>query len=100
MLRLVSLFAIVAACQGSRREPATTGGSGSGGRANASAATSKRPPNPRRATPPPTLASSALAVGTAAPAIALADTTGAPWTLAGAQAKYARVMLVFYRGDW
>lgn len=53
-----------------------------------------------RTTPPPGIAARALAVGAKAPAVALTDAVGAPWTLADALAKHARVMLVFYRGDW
>jgi hypothetical protein len=43
---------------------------------------------------------SALAVGALAPDVALPDASGAPWLLGDALADHARVMLVFYRGDW
>lgn len=58
------------------------------------------PSGARRPSPPPTLAAAALTVGAQAPAVALTDATGAPWTLAAALATTPRVMLVFYRGDW
>ena len=60
----------------------------------------QRPVNPKRATPPPELLASALPVGAAAPSIELASSTGKPWSLAEAQTKHARTMLVFFRGDW
>ncbi|MEO8552201.1 MAG: hypothetical protein ABI678_19630 [Kofleriaceae bacterium] len=95
MRRLTLSIALLAACQGSRSTPA-----GSGSAIGAPAKNPRIPPNPRRTTSPPSLAQSALAVGQQAPAIALADTTGTEWTLAGALSRHTRVMLVFYRGDW
>jgi hypothetical protein len=65
------------------------------------APTGKIPPaTARRTTPPPAIADHAPAVGAGAPLVALADTGGGTWTLGEALAKHARVMLVFYRGDW
>lgn len=93
--RILALVLFVAACQGSRSEPQANGSA-----AASSSTHSRIPPNPRRATAPPSLATTALGVGATAPEIALADAAGLPWTLSGAQAKHARVMLVFYRGDW
>lgn len=64
------------------------------------APTGKIPVAGRRTTPPPTFADHALAIGADAPLVALADTGGETWTLGAALARHARVMLVFYRGDW
>ena len=74
-------------------------GSGSGSAATYDAL-GKKPTNARRPTPPPGIESKALAVGAKAPALALVDAAGAPWQLTESLAKHARVMLVFYRGDW
>ena len=87
---LVILACLAAAC----------GSSGSGSSAPPYQPAGKAPAAAGRKTPPPAMADHALAVGAAAPAIALADDHGARWTLGDAQAKHARVMLVFYRGDW
>ncbi|MEP6860659.1 MAG: hypothetical protein ABJE66_08575 [Deltaproteobacteria bacterium] len=95
MARLVAFYLLVAACQGSQSVPQTNGSGTTAG-----STSSRIPPSPRRATPPPSLATTALAVGAAAPEIALTDAASAPWTLSEAEAKHARVMLVFYRGDW
>jgi hypothetical protein len=75
----LAVFLCLVACQGSRSVPPASG---------------------RGTAPSSTLATTALRVGDAAPEIALTDAAGAPWTLSDAQAKHARVMLVFYRGDW
>ncbi len=91
MDRLAVLVLFLAACHASP----------SGSQAHGSdRTTSQIPPSARRAGPPASLATTALAVGVAAPEIALADAAGTPWTLADARAKHTRVMLVFYRGDW
>ena len=63
-------------------------------------ATGKKPANARRATAPPNIEANALAVGAKVPLVEFADPTGAKWRLADALTKHARVMLVFYRGDW
>lgn len=91
----MALFLFLAACQNSRSAPPA---SGSG--AAPTSTSSRIPPNPRRATAPASLATSALGVGAPAPEIALMDAADAPWTLSNAETKHARVMLVFYRGDW
>ncbi len=59
-----------------------------------------KPPNAGKAVAPPQVGDHAIAAGAAAPAIALPDDAGATWTLGDALAKHARVVLVFYRGDW
>ncbi len=107
MRRTALAFVLLAACGPSEtKQPATgsgaTGsgsGSGSGSAANYDAL-GKKPTNARRPTPPPGIESKALAVGTKAPALALVDAAGAPWQLTDSLANQARVMLVFYRGDW
>jgi hypothetical protein len=73
----------------------TSSGSGS-----AFSALGKKPEGARRPTPPPDIEKRALAVHAPAPAIDLASSAGTRWTLADALTKHARVMLVFYRGDW
>jgi peroxiredoxin len=40
-----------------------------------------------------------LKLGAEAPAVELEGPTGA-WSMANALSEHARVMLVFYRGDW
>jgi hypothetical protein len=105
MLRTALAFALLAACGSSEtKQPAAgsagSAGSGAGSAASAYDALGKKPTNARRPTPPPGIETKALAVGAAAPAVALVDASGAPWQLTDALAKHARVMLVFYRGDW
>ena len=95
----LAIVLLLAAC-GSKEAPApvtTASGSGSG---SAYEALGKKPANARRANPPPGIEANALAVGAKAPAVELVDSTGTAWTLATALTKHARVMLVFYRGDW
>ena len=60
----------------------------------------KKPTNARRPTAPPNIEANALAVGAKVPDVEFLDPTGAKWRLADALTKHARVMLVFYRGDW
>jgi hypothetical protein len=99
MHRLALVLLVLAAC-GSKETPTTTGSGTGTGSAPAYDALGKKPANARRPTPPPGIEASALAVGAKAPAVELVDASGAPWTLATALSKHARVMLVFYRGDW
>jgi hypothetical protein len=94
----LALVLLLAAC-GSKDKVDAPPGSGSGS-GSAYEALGKKPANARRATPPPGIEAAALAVGAKAPAVELVDSSGAPWTLANALTKHARVMLVFYRGDW
>ena len=93
-LALLALL-IVTGCASKKDEPTPAAGSGS-----AYEAMGKKPANARRPTAPPGIEAKALAVGAKAPAIELSDPTGATWRLADALGKHARVMLVFYRGDW
>ena len=94
-------FVILAAC-GPSETTQPAGGSGATGSGSAAnyVALGKKPTNARRPTPPPAIESKALAVGTKAPALTLVDAAGAPWKLTDSLANQARVMLVFYRGDW
>jgi hypothetical protein len=94
----LALVLLLAAC-GSKDTTAPTVASGSGS-GSAYEALGKKPANARRAAPPPGIEAKALAVGATAPTVELVDATGTPWTLANALTKHARVMLVFYRGDW
>ncbi|MBA2538429.1 MAG: hypothetical protein H0V17_02235 [Deltaproteobacteria bacterium] len=81
----------------STTEPAASG-SGSG---SAYSTPGHKPATARRPSPPQNIDKTALAIGATAPAIDLVNAaTGAQWTLAEALAKHARVILVFYRGDW
>jgi hypothetical protein len=101
MRRTALAFVLLAACGSSEtKQPAAGSGSAGSGSAAAYDALGKKPTNARRATPPPGIESKALAVGAKAPAVALVDAAGAPWQLTDSLAKQARVMLVFYRGDW
>jgi hypothetical protein len=94
-----SLLILALGC-GSSSGPAGSGSAGSGS-GSSYAALGHKPANARRATPPANIDKSALAVGATVPAIELVEAaSGKPWTLAEALAKHARVMLVFYRGDW
>lgn len=95
-MRRLLLIALLAACS-SKSEPPSTQASGSG---SAYQSSGKKPANARRPTAPPGIEAKALAVGAKAPPIEVKDATGAPWRLADALSKHARVMLVFYRGDW
>ena len=95
-MRRVLLIALLAACS-SKEAPSTTQGSGSG---SSYEATGKKPANARRPTAPPNIEAKALAVGMKVPDITVKDATGASWRLADALSKHARVILVFYRGDW
>jgi hypothetical protein len=106
---LPSLFAFaLLACSSKASDPTTgsgsTGsGSGSGAAhpANTYPALGHKPANARRPTAPPNIDQSALAIGATVPAVELVDAaSGKPWTLAGELSKHARVILVFYRGDW
>lgn len=93
-----TLFILALGCGSSSTIEPAASGSGSG---SSFAALGNKPANARRPTPPPSIDRSALAIGATAPAVDLVDAaTGTPWTLAEALAKHARVMLVFYRGDW
>ena len=96
-MRRLLLIALLAACSSKSEAPSTQGTSGSG---SAYQSSGKKPANARRPTAPPNIEAKALAVGTKAPDVTLRDATGAPWRLADALSKHARVMLVFYRGDW
>jgi len=93
-------FLLLAACGPSESKQPAAGSAGSAGSAATYDALGKKPTNARRPTPPPGIESKALAVGAKAPALALVDAAGAPWQLTDSLAKHARVMLVFYRGDW
>jgi hypothetical protein len=53
-----------------------------------------------RQTPPPDLAAHAAAVGASAPALELATSSGARWSLAEARTRHEPALLVFYRGHW
>ena len=102
-MRLTTLtFLLFAACGSSESKQPAAGSAGSAGSGSAAAydALGKKPANARRPTPPPGIETKALAVGAKAPAVALVDAAGAPWQLTASLAKHARVMLVFYRGDW
>ncbi len=100
MPRAGCLVFALAAC-GSPSPPPPGARDGSAAPASGPYAPIAKPPAAaRRVTPPPPLAAQALAVGARAPAIALADADGKAWTLGDTLAKHARVMLVFYRGDW
>ena len=93
-MRRLLLIALLAACS-SKSEAPQAQGSGSTYQSSG-----KKPANARRPTAPPNIEAKALAVGTKVPDVTVKDTTGAPWRLADALSKHARVMLVFYRGDW
>lgn len=99
MRRTALAFVLLAACGSSESKQPAAGSAGSGSAANYEALGTK-PANARRPTPPPGIESKALAVGTKVPALSLLDAAGAPWQLTDSLAKQARVMLVFYRGDW
>jgi hypothetical protein len=73
---------------------------GSGSVGSGYSALGKKPDGARRPTPPPEIDKRAVIVGTNAPSVDLANAAGGRWTLANALTKHARVMLVFYRGDW
>ena len=92
MSRLVAVVLALAACHGS--QSATPSG------ARSTSTSAQDPASPPLTTGPRSLATTALKVGSAAPAVALTEAGGAPWTLSDAEKKHARVMLVFYRGDW
>jgi hypothetical protein len=102
----LGLFALLLGC--SRREGTPRGSPAPAAPAPASdarpakasyEALGRRPPNPRRAEPPPSIAERALAVGARAPEVRLPSSVG-PYVLDEALYKHARVLLVFYRGDW
>jgi AhpC/TSA family len=94
-MRLALLLALALLACSPAKEPAPSAGSGSGYQA-----LGKKPANARRPTAPPNIEAKALAVGTKAPLFEVKDTAGASWRLADALSKHARVILVFYRGDW
>jgi hypothetical protein len=94
MRRVAVVFAFLMAC-GASSGSGTGTGTGSG-----YAPAGHKPVNARRPTPPPGIAASALAVGAEAPNLTLPSDLGRNWLLADALQKHARVMLVFYRGDW
>ena len=100
MRRLALALLLAAACGSSERTQPASAGSAAAGSGSAYEALGKKPANARRPTPPPGIEAKAVAVGAKAPAVSLVDSAGAPWTLADALTKHARVMLVFYRGDW
>ncbi len=104
MRRTALAFVLLAACGSSESKQPAAGSAGSGSAGSGSAANYEalgtKPANARRPTPPPGIESKALAVGTKVPALSLLDAAGAPWQLTDSLAKQARVMLVFYRGDW
>lgn len=100
MHRLALAFVLLAACSSSESKQPAAGSAGSAGTGSAYDALGKKPANARRPTPPPGIESKAVAIGALAPAVALVDTSGAPWQLTDSLAKHKRVMLVFYRGDW
>ncbi|MBA3540579.1 MAG: hypothetical protein H0T79_13295 [Deltaproteobacteria bacterium] len=97
MRKLAITIALLAGCKST---DAPVVGTGSGSAPPRYEAQGKKPANARRPTPPPGIADAALAVGAKAPTVALADASGATWTLADTLSKQQRVMLVFYRGDW
>jgi len=91
------LAALMIACGSSGSQPGTGTGMGTG---SAYKPVGVKPANAGKAIAPPQVGDHAIAVGAAAPAISLPDDLGASWTLGDALAKHARVVLVFYRGDW
>lgn len=99
MRRIALALVLLAACS-KAESPQPTAGSGSAGSGSGYAALGKKPTNARRPTPPPGIDAKAVALGAKAPEVSVVDASGAPWTLAEAMSKHARVMLVFYRGDW
>jgi hypothetical protein len=82
MRRLALAAALLVAACSSKSDAPPAAGSASGYQA-----LGKKPANARRPTAPPGIEAKALAVGTKVPAV-------------DALSKHARVMLVFYRGDW
>jgi hypothetical protein len=92
MGRFLLVAALLFGCSSKEAPPAKQGSSYE--------AMGKKPANARRPTAPPNIEANALAVGAKAPMVELLDPTGAKWRLADALTKHARVMLVFYRGDW
>ncbi|MBA3498870.1 MAG: peroxiredoxin family protein [Myxococcota bacterium] len=96
MGRFLLVAALLFGCS-SKSEPAAQQGSGSSYQSSG-----KKPANARRPTAPPNIEANALAVGAKVPDVELtsSDPAGAKWRLADALTKHARVMLVFYRGDW
>lgn len=102
-LRHTLLVFALLGCSSKASDPTTGSGStGSGsGSGSAYSALGHKPANARRPTAPPNIDKSALAIGAPVPAVELVDAaSGKPWTLAGELSKHARVILVFYRGDW
>lgn len=97
-MRLAALLLALAACS-SKDAPAPASGTGSGS-GSSYQALGKKPANARRPTAPPNIEAKALAVGTKAPMFEVKDSAGAPWRLADALSAHAKVILVFYRGDW
>lgn len=97
---LLAAALVVAGCSSKKDAPPTPGPASGSAAGSAYEALGKKPANARRPTAPPGIEARALAVGTKAPQIEVVDATGAPWRLADALGKHARVMLVFYRGDW
>jgi hypothetical protein len=98
-MRLALLLAFALAACSSKTEPAPSSSSGSGSGSGYQALGTK-PANARRPTAPPNIEAKALAVGTKVPLFEVKDAAGAPWRLADALSKHAKVILVFYRGDW
>ncbi len=95
-----TLFVFALLGCGSKGNDPTTG-SGSTGSGSAYSPLGHKPANARRPTPPANIDKSALAIGATAPVVELVDAaSGKPWTLAGELTRHARVILVFYRGDW
>ncbi|MBA3458207.1 MAG: hypothetical protein H0T42_34315 [Deltaproteobacteria bacterium] len=100
MRRTALAFVLLAACSSSESRQPAAGSGGSAGSGSAYDALGNKPTNARRPTSPPGIESKALAIGAKAPTVALVDASGAPWQLTDALTKHARVMIVFYRGDW
>ncbi len=75
VIRFALLVALGAACSSSSTSPSSGTGS-----------TSQPQPG--------------VAAGAEAPDVALRDQTDATWRIADGLSRHARVMLVFYRGDW
>ena len=100
ILRHTLFILALTGCGSKSSDP--TAGSGSTGSGSSYSALGHKPANARRPTPPPNIAKSALAVGASAPTdLSLVEAaSGKPWTLGNELTKHARVMLVFYRGDW
>jgi len=98
ILRHTLVILALIGCGSKSSDP--TAGSGSTG--SGYSALGHKPTNARRPTPPPNIDKSALAVGASAPTdLSLVEAaSGKPWTLGNELAKHARVIVMFYRGDW